>query len=78
MEVTNQTKLKFLGVDFPMVNLYSEKPLTESKQIELDINPSVFYPKDLPNDFKIIQDIKISVGNKSHHAQRPSCHHHGS
>ena len=39
MEVTNQTKLKFLGVDFPMVNLYSEKPLTESKQIELDINP---------------------------------------
>ena len=61
MEVTNQTKLKFLGVDFPIVNLYSEKPLTESKQIELNVNPSVFYPKDSPNDFKIIQDIKISV-----------------
>ncbi len=65
MEVSNQIQLKFHGVDFPIINLNSDKPFiqNEDNKIDFDIVPKVFYPKDQPEYFKIIQEIKLSSDN---------------
>lgn len=64
MEVSNQIQLKFHGVDFPVINLNSDKPFfqSEGSGIDIDITPKVFYPKEQPEYFKIIQEIKLSSG----------------
>lgn len=65
MEVSNQIQLKFHGVDFPVINLNSSDFLlqNEENKINIDITPKVFYPKDQPDTFKIIQEIKLSSNN---------------
>ena len=65
MEVSNQIQLKFHGVDFPVINLNSDEPFfpNEGKEINIDITPKVFYPKERPEFFKIIQEIKLSSEN---------------
>ncbi|MDI9311130.1 MAG: protein-export chaperone SecB [Limnohabitans sp.] len=62
MEVSNQIQLKFHSVDFPVINLNSDKPFfqREENTINIDITPKVFYPKDQADYFKIIQEIKLS------------------
>ena len=62
MEVSNQIQLKFHGVDFPVINLNSDEPFfqNEENEINIDITPKVFYPKEQPEFFKIIQEIKLS------------------
>ena len=62
MEILGQIQLKFHGVDFPVINLNSEKHFihNEDNRIDIDIKPKVFYPKDEPEYFKIIQEIKLS------------------
>ena len=62
MEILGQIQLKFHGVDFPVINLISEKHFihNEDNRIDIDIKPKVFYPKDEPEYFKIIQEIKLS------------------
>lgn len=62
MEVSNQIQLKFHGVDFPVLKLNSDEPFFHNKENEIiiDINPKVFYPKEQPEFFKIIQEIKLS------------------
>lgn len=62
MEISKQIQLKFHGVDFPVVNLNSEKPFVHDagNNISINISPKVFYPKDQPEFFKIIQEIKLS------------------
>lgn len=62
MDVTSQIQLKFHGVDFPVMNLNSDKPYfkSEESKIGIHITPKVFYPKEQPLFFKIIQEIKIS------------------
>lgn len=63
MEISKQIQLKFHGVDFPVVNLNSEKPFVHDadNNISINISPKVFYPKDQPEYFKIIQEIKLSA-----------------
>ncbi len=65
MEVTNQIQLKFHGVDFPVINLNSEEHFFQSEEnnIDIDITPKVFYPKEQPEYFKIIQEIKLTADN---------------
>lgn len=61
MEVNNQIRLKFHGVDFPIINLNSINPKDkEDIKIDINITPKIFYPKDNPNFFKIIQEIKLT------------------
>jgi len=61
MEVSEQVRLKFHGVDFPSVNFSASKPRDDaSSPINISITPKVFYPKDIPNQFKIIQDVKLT------------------
>lgn len=62
MEVSNQIQLKFHGVDFPVINLNSDEPFFQNEEnaINIDITPKVFYPKEQPDYFKIIQEIKLS------------------
>lgn len=65
MEVINQIQLKFHGVDFPTINLNSNKPIfkAENSKVNIDIKPMVFYPKEQPSAFKIIQEIHLSAEN---------------
>jgi preprotein translocase subunit SecB len=62
MEAANQIQLKFHGVDFPIINLHSEKPKLKDDDtpIAIDITPKVFYPKDHPYFFNIIHEIRLS------------------
>jgi preprotein translocase subunit SecB len=62
VEVSNQIQLKFHGVDFPVINLNSDEPFFQNEEnaINIDITPKVFYPKEQPDYFKIIQEIKLS------------------
>ncbi|MCZ8298507.1 MAG: protein-export chaperone SecB [Flavobacterium sp.] len=61
MSIETQVKLRFLSVDFPVVNFQSEKQLLENQEINIDIEPKVFFPKDNKSHFKIIQEVNISV-----------------
>lgn len=65
MEVSDQLQLKFHGVDFPVINLHSDKPFlnSEENKVNINITPKVFYPKEQPKFFKIIQEIRISCEN---------------
>jgi preprotein translocase subunit SecB len=65
VEVSNQIQLKFHGVDFPVINLNSEEHFLQGDEnnIDIDITPKVFYPKELPEYFKIIQEIKLTADN---------------
>lgn len=62
MEVSNQIQLKFHGVDFPVINLNSDEPFlyNDGKSISIHISPKVFYPKEQPGYFKLIQEIELS------------------
>ena len=61
MEVTNQIKLKFHGVDFPVINLNSDEPFSnpDEKSIDVNVIPKVFYPNENLSFFKIVQEIRI-------------------
>ena len=61
MSTETQIKLKFHSVDFPVVDFQSRKQLTENPEITIEIEPKVFFPKEYPNHFKIIQDIHVFV-----------------
>ncbi len=60
MEVGSQAQLQFHGVDFPVINFNFSKPRLEENGINLSITPKVFYPKDQPGFFRIIQEVRIS------------------
>ena len=61
MEINKQIKLKFHGVDFPVVNFQSEKVSSkiEDLDIKMNFNPKVHYPKDHPTFFRIVQEINL-------------------
>ena len=61
MSTETQIKLKFHSVDFPLVNFQSKKQLIENPEINIEVEPRVFFPKECPNHFKIIQDVHIFV-----------------
>lgn len=63
MEIANQIKLQFVGVDFPVVNFNSDQLFVFSKdnEISLSVVPKVFYPKKDNTSFKIIQEVSLSA-----------------
>ena len=63
METKEQTKLRFLGVDFPNIVLKSIKPFVQKKDSSIDvtIHPKFFFPKNKHAEFKIIMDVQLSV-----------------
>lgn len=65
MEVSKQIQLKFHGVDFPTINFQSEQIYVQNDEnsISINITPKVFYPKDQPEFFKIIQEIRLNADN---------------
>jgi preprotein translocase subunit SecB len=65
VEINNQIQLKFHGVDFPSINLSSEKLFTYNVEnaINIDVIPKVFYPKDQRGIFKIVQEVHLSSEN---------------
>lgn len=54
MEVKEQTKLTFHGVDIVGIQFASENPMRNDAEIELKIIPKVFYPKQNPLEFKVV------------------------
>ena len=63
MSIETQIKLKFLSVNFPVVNFNSENQFNGDKEITVNIEPKVYFPKGNSNHFKIIQDVQVSVEN---------------
>lgn len=61
MSTETQIKLKFISVDFPVVNFSSEKQFLGDGEIHIDIEPKVYFPKDDPKHFKIIQEVNVLV-----------------
>jgi preprotein translocase subunit SecB len=63
MEINEQIKLRFKGVDFPTIHLNSVKPFKESEEqkVKVDIRPKVFIPEGSQNLFKIIMEVECSA-----------------
>lgn len=63
MEIQEQVKLRFTGVDFPNVQLNSSKTYKESEELKLNvtISPKVFLPGDSKHLFQIIMHVEVSV-----------------
>lgn len=63
MEITEQIRLRFKGVDFPHVSLDSESRYQPSDDSEVDIcvEPKVFIPSDKSHTFNIVMNVKVSV-----------------
>lgn len=63
MEINEQIRLRFIGVDFPSVHLNSTKLHTDIEEfpILVNIEPKVFLPKDSQNTFNIIMNVDISA-----------------
>ena len=59
MEVTNQPRLSFQGVDIVNVSFNSISPPDESLNINLSCVPKVYFPVESKNRFNIVMDIKI-------------------
>jgi preprotein translocase subunit SecB len=59
MQVSNQPDLKFQGVDIINIRFNTEKPYDGSSEINLDVQPKVFYPKDSRTEFKIFMEVSM-------------------
>jgi len=59
MEVNQQTKLTFQGVDILNVNFNAFSHREGELKIDIKCEPKVFYPADDSNVFKIIMDIEL-------------------
>jgi preprotein translocase subunit SecB len=63
MEIKEQTRLRFIGMDFPSIELKSNRPFaeTEDKKVDVEITPMFFTPRKPKNQFKIIMQAELSV-----------------
>ena len=59
MEINNQTKLTFHGVDILNVNFNAIAPPEGKGEVNVKCDPKVFYPLDNKCFFKIIMDIEL-------------------
>lgn len=59
MEVANQPKLKFHGVDFVNIQFNSMKQYDGKTEIDFHINPTVFYPAKVELFFRIIMQVSL-------------------
>ena len=63
MEIKEQTRLRFIGMDFPSIEMRSKKPFieTEDNKVNIEITPRFFTPKSPKNLFKIIMQAELYV-----------------
>jgi len=63
MEIKEQPRLRFIGMDFPSIELRSKKPFveTDDNKVDVEITPMFFTPKKPKNQFKIIMQAELSV-----------------
>ena len=59
MEVSAQPKLIFHGVDFVNIKLDTSQQYDNQAEIDLNIEPKVFYPENKSNFFKIFMEVSI-------------------
>ena len=60
MEVKNQPKLSFHGVDFPKVFFDCKDFYDKKNQIDLNIDPKVIYKEGNNKMFRILMDVNLS------------------
>lgn len=63
MEVANQPKLKFHGVDFINLKFNTTQQYEGKTGIDLKVEPKVFYPENENLGFKIFMEISIHCDN---------------
>lgn len=63
MDISEQIKIVFHGVNFPNVHLSAGNPFDNSQAVDLSIKPKVFYPQDKPLDFRIVFNVEIRADN---------------
>ena len=63
MDIKNQIQLKFHGVDFVDVHFTSHKAYrkTSGQKVDVNINPSIFYPQEHKQRFNILMDISVNA-----------------
>ncbi|QEC41563.1 protein-export chaperone SecB [Pseudobacter ginsenosidimutans] len=60
MEIKPQPKLKFVGVHIINVQFKASQEITKEKSLNINIEPTVFYPEDNTNAFSILMTVSIS------------------
>lgn len=60
MEVSNQPKLRFHGVDFANVNFSGFKHYNGKEKIDLNVEPKVLYDSNNALLFRIIMDVQLN------------------
>ncbi|MCB9334533.1 MAG: protein-export chaperone SecB [Flavobacteriales bacterium] len=63
MEIQNQPKLTFAGVDIVNINFNTKSPYDQKASIDLKIEPKVFYPEKDNLFFKIIMSVNLKCEN---------------
>ncbi len=59
MEIANQPKLRFNGVDFINIKFNTINPYDGETGIDLNIEPKVFYPEGNPLSFSILMEVSL-------------------
>lgn len=59
MEVNQQLKLSFHGVDIMNVSFNSLKQYNNQEVIDFNVSPKVFYPEAEKKKFKILMDVSL-------------------
>lgn len=60
MEVTNQPRLAFEGVDILEVRFSVRRPFSGNEEINVSCTPFAVLPKEKKNSFHIIMDVEVS------------------
>lgn len=59
MQIENQPKLVFLGVDIITVEYSNKGTVRHDSNIDVKIDPKVFYPENNKNGFSILVDLEL-------------------
>lgn len=60
MELSNQTKLSFKGVEILNVNFSINKPFKGGQEIDISCSPFAIIPKSNKGVFNIVMDVEIA------------------
>jgi Preprotein translocase subunit SecB len=59
--IETQTKLQFKGIDIPIVDFKSVKPISGRHEISVEVVPKVFFSEDSETEFKVVQNVHVFV-----------------
>lgn len=59
MEVEQQPKIRFIGVDFVSISFNAEQQYDSKQKIELAVDPRVAYPEEESLGFQIFMDVAV-------------------